>query len=66
MIIGVNCVVVKDIQLHFSLSTDDLIAVYRPLFWVLYHSHYRKVLVRRYIRQSYLNLILLTLFTKEK
>lgn len=60
------CVIVKDIELHLSLCTDDLTAVYRPLRKVLYLcSSYREVLVRRYTHLSYLNLIPLTFFTKE-
>lgn len=33
----------KYIQLNFLLTTDDFIAVHRPLFKILYHSNDRKV-----------------------
>lgn len=60
------CVIVKDMELHLSLCTDDLTAMYGPLCKVFYLcSSYREVLVRRYTHLSYLNLIPLNFFTKE-
>lgn len=54
----------KHIRLEFLFSADDLIAVYRPLFVVLYHSKCRKVVVRRYSCLSDVNLTPVTLLTK--